>query len=361
MQRFVRQYVRHCHVCKRSKSSCFKKQGVLQPLSIPEQRWQDINIDLITGIPEMQGHDVILNVVDRLSKVRHYIETSKELNAESLADLFLKHVWKHYGLPQSSVSDRRSQFISDFWGFLCEKLRVTAQLSTAWHPKTNGQTEQINGVMEQYLCAFVNYLQDDWPKWLPLAEFVGNNTESETAKVTPFFANKGFHPRMGFKPTRPPTNANELNANAFATWMEEIQSMLQNHMLIAQADHKKHANCHRGTAPQYKESDLMWLDTRNLFTKRPCQKLENRRAGPYPVKKIVSMHAIELKLPDDIRVHPVFHVNFLKPAAINAPHAGHIQPPPSPIEVDNEIKWKANAIVDLRYFGQTKKLQYWVQ
>ena len=124
--------------------------------------------------------------------------------------------------------------------------------------------------MEQYLRAFVNYLQDDWLDWLPLAEFVGNNTESETTKVTPFFANKGFHPRMGFEPTRPPTNANELNANAFATHMEKIQSMLRNHMLMAQADHEKHANRHRGTAPQYREGDLVWLDTRNLFTKRSC-------------------------------------------------------------------------------------------
>ena len=107
--------------------------------------------------------------------------------------------------------------------------------------------------MEQYLCAFVNYLQDDWLNWLPLAEFVGDNTESETTKVTPFFANKDFHPRMGVDPNttaRPPTNANELNANTFATRMENIQAMLQKHMLLAQADHEKYANQHRGPAPQ---------------------------------------------------------------------------------------------------------------
>ena len=161
MQGFVRRYVRHCHVCKRSKGSRFKKQSVLQPLPVPEQHWQDISIDLVTGIPEVQGCDAILTVVDRLSKERHYIGTTKELNAEGLANLFLKHVWKHHGLPQSIVSDRGSQFISDFWSFLCKKLGIKAQLSTAWHPETDGQTKRINGVMEQYLCAFVNYLQDD--------------------------------------------------------------------------------------------------------------------------------------------------------------------------------------------------------
>ena len=312
----------------------------------------------------MQGCDAILNVVDRLSKERHYIGTTKELNAEGLADLFLKHVWKHHGLPQSIVSDRGSQFISDFWKFLCRKLRITAWLSTAWHPETDGQTEQINGVIEQYLCTFVNYLQDDWLDWLPLAEFVGNNTESETTKVTPLFANKGFHPRMGVEPTsttRLPANASELNAENFASRMEEIQSILRGHMLLSQADHEKHANRHRGTTPQYQESDLVWLDTRNLFTKRLCRKLENWRAGSYSVKKVISTHAIELVLPKDLCVHPVFHVNLLEPAATDEPHAGHMQPPPPPVEVDGKVEWEVAVIVNSRYFGRTKKLQYRVQ
>ena len=167
---------------------------------------------------------------------------------------------------------------------------------------------------------------------------------------------------MGFEPIiRPPTNANKLNADAFATRMEGIQDVLQNYMLLAQADYEKHANRHRGTAPQYREGDLVWLDTQNLFTKRPCRKLENRCAGPYPVKRIVSTHAIELTLPEDIRVHPVFHVNLLEPAATDPPHAGHIQPPPPPIEVDGEAEWEVTAIVDSRYFGRARKLQYRVQ
>ena len=361
MQGFVRRYVRHCHVCKRSKGSRFKKQGVLQPLPVPEQRWQDLGIDLVTGIPEVHGHDSICYVVDRLSKERYYIATTKELNAGGLADLFLKHMWKHHGLPQNIVSDRGSQFISDFWKLLCKKLGITAQLSTAWHPETDGQTERINGVMEQYFRSFMNSLQDDWLKWLPLAEFVSNNTESETTKVTPFFANKSFHPCMGFESTRPPTNANELNADTLVTRMEEIQNILQGHMLLAQADYKKHANRYRGTAPQYREGDLVWLDTRNLFTKRLCQKLENCLAGSYPVKKVISTHVVELVLSKDIRVHSVFHVNLLEPAATNPPHAGHIQPLPPPIEVNGEAEWKVNAIVDSCYTGRSKKLQYQVQ
>ena len=90
----------------------------------------------------------------------------------------------------------------------------------------------------------------------------------------------------------------------------------------------------------------MWLDTQNLFTKRPCQKLENRRAKSYPVKKIVNTHAIELVLPEDIQVHQVFHVNLLESIAINKPYAGHIQLSPPPIEVNSEVKWEVAAIVN---------------
>ena len=105
---------------------------------------------------------------------------------------------------------------------------------------------------------------------------------------------------MGFEPTSPPTNANKLNADAFATCMERIQNVLQSHMLQVQANYEKHANQHRGTAPQYRESDLVWLDTQNLFTKQPCRKLKDRRAGRYPVKRVISTHAMELVLSEDI-------------------------------------------------------------
>ena len=362
MQGFVKKYVRHCDTCKRSKGSRFKKQGVLQPLAVPDQRWQDISIDFVTGIPTVKGANAICNIVDRLSKERHHIATDKEIDAERLAELFVHHVWKLHGLPRSIISDRGTQFVNDFWKFLCKRLGISVRLSTAWHPETDGQTERLNGVMEQYLRAYVNYLQDDWPDWLPLAEFTGNNTKSETTKVSPFFANKGFHPRMGFEPAEPPpSNIKEVNADAFATRMEEIQKILRDNMLIAQADHERHANQHRGPAPQYKVGDLVWLDTRNLFTKRPSRKLENRHAGKYRVKRIISNHAVELDLPNDLRVHPVFHVNLLEPAATDDPHPGHVQPPGPPIEVDGETEYEVTAIVDSRLFGRNKKLQYRVQ
>ena len=105
----------------------------------------------------------------------------------------------------------------------------------------------------------------------------------------------------------------------------------------------------------------MWLDTQNLFTKKLYWKLENCRADLYPVKKVISTHAIELDLPKDLRIHLVFYVNLLEPTATDKPHTGHIQPSPSPIKVDGEVEWEVAAVVDSYYFGCTKKLQYRVQ
>ena len=143
--------------------------------------------------------------------------------------------------------------------------------------------------------------------------------------------------------------------------MEEIQKILRDNMLIAQADHKRHANWYRGLATQYKIRDLVWLDTRNLFTKRLSRKLENHHTGKYRVKKIFSNHIVKLDLPSDLYVHPIFHVNLFEPATTNDPHLGHVQPPGPLIEVDGKTEHEVAAIVDSWLFGRTKKLQYRIQ
>ena len=143
--------------------------------------------------------------------------------------------------------------------------------------------------------------------------------------------------------------------------MEEIQKILQDNILIVQADYERHANQYCDLAPQYKIGDLVWLDTRNLFTKQPSKKLKNSHVDKYRVKKIISNHAIKLDLLSDLYVYPIFYVNFLKPAVTDDPHPGYVQLFGPPIEVDRKIKYEVTAIVDFCFFGRTKKLQYYVQ
>ena len=131
MQGFVKKYVCHCNTYKRSKGSRFKKQGVLWPLLVPDQRWQDICIDFVTGILAIKGANAICNIVDRFSKECHHIAINKKIDIERLADLFVHYVWKLHGLPRSIISDHDTQFVNDFWKFLCKRLGISIWLPTA--------------------------------------------------------------------------------------------------------------------------------------------------------------------------------------------------------------------------------------
>ena len=118
------------------------------------------------------------------------------IDAEDLAHIFLSQVFAKHGTPTDIVSNRGKHFISQFWQSLCQLLGIKANLSTAYNPETDGQTECVNQSLEQYLWVYINYKQDDWVNLLPLAEFAYNNTLHSETMVTPFFVNKGFHPKL---------------------------------------------------------------------------------------------------------------------------------------------------------------------
>jgi len=126
------------------------------------------------------------------------------MEALGLVELFLREVVRLHGLPPTIVSDRGPQFASTFWQQMCSRLGIDPRMSTAVRPLTDGQTEVMNPNMEQYLLVFVNHQQDDWVKWLPLAEFAANNVVSETTQCTPCYAIQGRDPQMSFagEPTK---------------------------------------------------------------------------------------------------------------------------------------------------------------
>jgi transposase InsO family protein len=136
-------------------------------------------MEFVVGLPECEGFDAVWVVVDRLWKMRHFIPCHTTIDAVGLAKLFLREVVRLHGIPNTIISDRDPQFASTFWGQICNRLGIDRQMSTAFHPQTDGQTEQMNAGMEQCLRVFVNHQQDDWVQWLPLAEFAANNRVSE--------------------------------------------------------------------------------------------------------------------------------------------------------------------------------------
>jgi len=156
----VKRYVEGCNACQRNKNRTEQLAGKLMPNSIPEKPWTHISADFITKLPLAQGYDSILVVVDRLTKMVHFISTTEKTSAEGLARLFRDNVWKLHGLPKSIISDRGPQFAAGLMWKLNEKLGIKSKLSTAFYPQTDRQTERINQELEQYLRMFIDHRQE---------------------------------------------------------------------------------------------------------------------------------------------------------------------------------------------------------
>ena len=155
--REVKQYVEGCNSCQRNKNRTEQPVGKLMPNSIPEKPWTHISADFITKLPLAQGYDVILVVVDQLTKMVHFIPTTEKTTAEGLAKLFRDNVWKLHGLPKSIISDRGPQFTVGLMRELNQMLGIESKMSTAFYPQTDGQMERVNQELEQYLRMFIDH------------------------------------------------------------------------------------------------------------------------------------------------------------------------------------------------------------
>ena len=157
-------------------------------------------MDFIETLPTSSGYDAILVIVDRFSKQGIFILTTINCTSEDLATLFMLHVFSKHGVPQHVTSNCGLEFVSRFFCSLGKALDMRLHFTSGYHPEGDGQTEHTNQTLKQYLCIFCNYQQDNWSELLLLAEFAYNNTPSATTGVSPFFANKGYHPDLTIHP-----------------------------------------------------------------------------------------------------------------------------------------------------------------
>ena len=195
--RDVERYMEGCDLCQRMKNRTKEVVGKLKLSEVPEKLWIHLIVDFITKLPVVARKDVILVVCNRLSKMTHFAATTDGTSAEELVRLFKDNVWKLHRLPESIVSNRGPQFAAELMKELNRMLGIETRLLTVFHLQTDGQTEQMNQELEQYLRFFVDHRQKDWPEWLALAEFVVNNKAHMATKVSPFIANYGRKLRMG--------------------------------------------------------------------------------------------------------------------------------------------------------------------
>ena len=237
-------------------------------------------------------------------------------------------------------------------------LGIEGNPSTAYHPQTDGQTERVNTELETYLRAFVNYRQDDWEEWLPLAEFAYNDKWHLTTGQTPFFLNSVQHPWKGIEP--PPKGKNEATQQ-FADQIWEICKEATAMAEKAAAKQKEQYNKKKAPARNYMPGDRVWLDSRNITTTRPSKKLDDKHVGPFEVTGKTGAAAYKLKLPVTWkRKHPVFNEGLLKPYRPPA-FPGQNKPlPPIPDIVDNELEYEVEKVLDSRMKrGKLEYLVHW--
>jgi len=200
---WINDYVGSWEECQHNKSPPHAKYGLLQPLEIPYAAWTSMSVNFIMQLSESQGQTQIMVVVDGFTIMAHFIGLARNATAKDFADTLLKDVSKLHGLPSKIVSDIDAQSSGKFWESLCKALGITWQMSTAYHPQTDGEIERTNQVLEGYLRNFVNYGQNDWYQLLPLAEYAYNNSKASTHKLTPLSPTTGsIHRRNGLRKER---------------------------------------------------------------------------------------------------------------------------------------------------------------
>jgi hypothetical protein len=175
ISRYISVYVKTCDLCNRTKLQHRWPSGELHLTETPEEQWQVISVNFIVELPESHGYDVIMKVVDSVSKWVHCILTHTTISAKGAALLYYWEVWKHHGLSQWVLSDRGSQFIAGFTRELYKLLDIKLTTSMAYHPQPDGQTEHFNQELEGYLRNSTSQWQDNWDELLPLGEFTYNN------------------------------------------------------------------------------------------------------------------------------------------------------------------------------------------
>jgi hypothetical protein len=361
MNKEIKWYVKTCWACQCSKPRNNHPNGLLQPLPIPTRRWEQVTMDLISPLPKTRrGHDAIVVFVDKLSKMIHCVPTHSSVTAPGLARITMNEVVRHHGVPSSLVSDRDVRFIATFWKSLWKLMGTSLNMSTAFHPETDGQTENSNRSIIKMLRAYVNYEQDDWDDRLVAIEYAYNNSKHASTGFSPFYLNTGQHPKH---PTAPSPPSQQRSDNPVATqFIEQLNKDLiraKENIQKAIDKQKKYADQHRQPVT-FSVGDQVMLSTQNLPKPLPglAHKLLHVYYGPFSIKSKVSDVVYELELPATWKVYPKFHVNLLKPYYDGSqvfPSRPLPERPP-PALVDGQQEWVVDRIIGKRY--NRRRLEY---
>ncbi|KAJ9546782.1 hypothetical protein OSB04_019325 [Centaurea solstitialis] len=334
MKRDVARYVEKCLTCLRVKAEHQRPHGKLQPLDIPVWKWEHITMDLITKLPRtVRNVDAIWVIVDRLTKSAHFIAINESSSSEKLADIYVKEIVARHGVPVTIISDRDVRFTSRFWSKFHEDLGTKLQLSTAFHPQTDGQSERTIKTLEDMLRACVLDFGGSWDTYLPLAEFSYNNS---------------YHASIGMPPYE------MLYGRRCRTPTTESIELIRERLKTAQSRQKSYADKRRSDL-EFSVGDDVLLKVspwKGVIRFRKRGKLGPRFIGPFKVIARVGKVAYRLELPPELsQIHNTFHVSQLRKCL--ADEAAHISI--DDIQVDERLNYVERPIAVLE--RKTKTLR----
>lgn len=287
-------------------------------------------MDFITHLPNSFGHTVIWVICDRLTKFVHFIALPPKFTTEDIATCFFDEICRLHGIPSSIVFDRDPLFLSTFWKELFRVQGTTLKYSTAYHPKTDGQTEVVNQTLKAYLRCFVSDHPCRWYKFLHLAEFWHNTTVHSAIQMPPFKALYGRNPPS--LPDYIPGSASVPSLDLSLQNRQEILQLLKNNLTKSRKQMEEQANKKRRDFTFF-VGDMVLLKLqsyRQQTTVRPSnQKLSKCNFGPFKVLRRIGPVAYEMELPSSSRIHPVVHVSLLRSYNGDDPFK-HFTPLPTP-------------------------------
>lgn len=352
MRRFVKNYVEGCPDCQQYKINRHPNKPTLEPISSPKLAipFTQISMDFITDLPTSNGFDAILAVVDHgLTKGVILEPCNKTITSEETAKILIKRLFSRFGLPDKIISDRGPQFAARTFKDLLRLLKIDLALSTAFHPQTDGGTERVNQEIEAYLATYCTANPETWADALPILEFTHNSRPHADRRNTPFELLMGYKPRAlpeAFEHTDFPGNEERTKT------MEQTR----NEALAAhELGRARMIERSRRSWRPLKTGDKVWLEAKNLKLPYRSKKIAPKRLGPFEVTEEIGTRAYRLKLPDQWRIHDVFHTSLLTPFKETDTH-GPAFPEPPPDLIEGEEEYEVEAIVGHR--GRGRRRQY---
>ncbi|KAD6119716.1 hypothetical protein E3N88_10987 [Mikania micrantha] len=309
MKKHIAEYVGRCLTCLKVKAEHQRPSGLLQQPEIPMWKWDQISMDFITKLPRTsRNHVSIWVIIDRLTKSAHFIPIREDYSMDRLAKLYVNEIVSRHGVPISIISDRDGRFTSRFWQTLQNVLGTQINMSTTYHPQTDGQTERTNQTLEDMLRSCVIDFGGSWDLHLPIVEFSYNNSYHTSIKCAPFEALYG-------RKCRSPVCWSEVGENGIIG-PELIQETTDKIALIQARDRQKSYADNRRRPLEIQVDDLVMLKVspwKGIFRFGKRGKLSPRFVGPFKILERIGSVAYRHELPPELsNIHDVFHVSNLK-------------------------------------------------